>query len=115
MQDRTPEYTGSFQYIERCDGLIRSFHNFMVENSYDKAINVLRSFHSELIPYMKKNKKIDQLTECNDQETKTLSSINNSQKKKNIYVWFRLLNQVYHGNGLAFKMNDNTFFSADMV
>lgn len=113
--EKTPEYTGSFQYIERCDGLIRSFHNYMVDNHTDSAIKVLRSLHSELLPHMKENKSHNQQTECTEQEKKTLRATTSSDKIRNAYVWFRLLNQVYHKNGLALKMNDNTFFSADMV
>ena len=111
MEGKTPEYTGSFQYIERCDGLMRSFHNFMVEGQTESAIKVLRSFHSELLPHMKP----EQLTECTSSEKKTLSSQTNNDKTKNSYKWFRLLNQIYHINGFGMKMKDNSFYDASQV
>lgn len=101
MVDKTPEYTGSVQYIERCDGLIRSFHNFMAERKLTEAIIVLRSFYTEIKPYFKKN---------DDVETEKKKVINNIRPNiTDLFDWFEKMNMIYHSNGLAMKMNNTSF------
>jgi len=107
LSNKTPQFNGSMDYLERCGDLIRAFHNEMVTRQFPTSISILQELHSELLPWMNEKEVIA----CGKYELKGINQLQNvngvkrSINVKVIHNWFRKLNIIFHTTGLAMKAN----------
>jgi len=105
LNNKSPEFNGSMDYLERCGDLMRAYHNAMVMKAYSDAINITQELHSELLPWMNQ----DQAEKCAEFEKKALNQLGTHENVKEqinvrtIHNWFRKLNMIFHQTGLGMK------------
>ena len=108
MKNKTPEFNGSMDYVERCGDLMRAFHNAMVSKQYSTSIAIVQELHSELLPWMT----TEQAKSCALLEKKGInqlgqrSGILNNINVSAIHNWYRKLNMIFHESGLGMKASN---------
>ena len=107
LSNKTPQFNGSMDYLERCGDLIRAYHNSMVSKQFSSAIAILQEVHSELLPWMdeKEAKACGEYEKKGINQLQTVSGVKISINIKVIHNWFRKLNIIFHNTGLAMKAN----------
>ena len=108
MKNKTPEFNGSMDYIERCGDLMRAFHDAMVLKQYTTSISIVQELHSELLPWMDETqaKKCAELEKKGINQLSNVDGVINNINVRSIHNWFRKLNMIFHTTGLGMKSSN---------
>jgi len=118
-----PVFNSALAYLERIDKLKRSYHEFSINDDWERMYYTIADLQSEIIPRLRKlgNKKDEDklMSHASKCEMLVLNPAKNMMDKltyrKRLMTWFIDVGEMIHAMGLEMPERDNSMGAEDVV